>query len=90
MIRGVFVAAVCAGLVWTAPATGAFMDGDKLLAKCNGGPRRGTGRVRGLRRRHRRRPVDGLGARAPGLHVTFRDDRTGGRRREAVAGNPPR
>jgi len=38
MIRGVFVAAVCAGLVWTAPATGAFMDGDRLLAKCNEDP----------------------------------------------------
>ncbi len=41
MIRGVFVAAVCAGLVWTAPATGAFMDGDRLLAKCNEDPGEG-------------------------------------------------
>ena len=41
MIRGVFVVAVCAGLVWTAPATGAFMDGDRLLAKCNKDPGEG-------------------------------------------------
>ncbi len=41
MIRGVFVAVVCAGLVWIAPATGAFMDGDKLLAKCNEDPGEG-------------------------------------------------
>ena len=41
MIRGVFMAAVFVGLVWTAPATGAFMDGDKLLAKCNEDPGEG-------------------------------------------------
>ena len=41
MVRGVFLAAVCAGLLWSAPATAAFMDGDRLLAKCNEEPGEG-------------------------------------------------
>ena len=41
MMRGIFVTAAFAGLVWAAPASGAFMDGDRLLAKCNEDPGEG-------------------------------------------------
>ena len=90
------MAAVCAGFVWTAPATGAFMDGDRLLAKCNEDPGEGLAvcvgygagiadvllidSVRGRERFNRGRPEDNFLV-APGAG---KQHRMGARRRLGI------